>query len=747
MSYKLYPIIKNELRSNDYSVKINGEAVELDTARVSAVPFNHVWPGHQRPMEQSEVVQFLSLAIDEPIEFEITPNMPFGEVKIRPRSLGITPKITEDGKIVFTLDRPAYFSVEAYGRNHALHIFADPMPTYEVDIDDPNVLYFGAGEHDVGLIELQSNQTLFIDEGAVVYARIHAIDSENIKILGRGILDNSRNKEIILYEPTEDEIREGIEKDESILNCIREHTVQLEYCNNIEIDGITIRDSLVYNVRPVGCENIKIKHVKIIGNWRYNSDGIDMHNCVNVHISKCFIRTFDDCICMKGMTPLFVNNWDEMEAKTHEAMYRNGKAYDVFKNVLVEDCVIWNDWGKCLEIGAETRAKEFCNITFRNCDLIHLTGPALDCMNVDYADVHDITYTDINIEADEIIPKSLIQKSVDEVYVNHDLTYIPQTIWVHVTFHHQYSAGGTHRGRNRNMVFKNIHVFSDKMPRVRMAGYDEEHKTENILISNLCLNGEPLSELPEKNWEIGDFTDNIRLEADQYTQMDKNNVSSKGQLRDSAFVRLENPNGKGARVMFVGNSITLHDPCPEIGWYGQWGMAASSKEKDYVHLLEAEIRKHDPNAAFCICQVAEWERGYKNGSEQFPCYAEARKFGADIIIFRFIENVAKSEYEAEAFRRELDRLAQYLDGTEKANFIVTTGFWKHPADEALRAFAAEKEYPCIELGDLGEDNTTKAIGLFEHGGVAHHPGDKGMQIMANRIMESLLGKHYIRYAD
>ena len=210
---------------------------------------------------------------------------------------------------------------------------------------------------------------------------------------------------------------------------------------------------------------------------------------------------------------------DYTEKLAHDAMYRKGKTYDVFKNVLVEDCVLWNDWGKCLEIGAETRAKEFCNITFRNCDLIHLTGPALDCMNVDYADVHDITYTDMNIEADEIIPKSLIQKSVDEVYVNHDLNYIPQTIWVHVTFHHEYSAGGTHRGRNRNMVFKNIHVFSDKMPRVRMAGYDEEHKTENILISNLCLNGELLSSLPDKNWDIGAFTDNIRLVVDKYSQM------------------------------------------------------------------------------------------------------------------------------------------------------------------------------------------------------------------------------------
>ena len=34
----------------------------------------------------------------------------------------------------------------------------------------------------------------------MVYACVSAVDAENIRILGRGILDNSHNKEEILYE-------------------------------------------------------------------------------------------------------------------------------------------------------------------------------------------------------------------------------------------------------------------------------------------------------------------------------------------------------------------------------------------------------------------------------------------------------------------------------------------------------------------------------------------------------------------
>ena len=233
-------------------------------------------------------------------------------------------------------------------------------------------------------------------------------------------------------------------------------------------------------------------------------------------------------------------------------------------------------------------------------------------------------------------------------------------------------------------------------------------------------------------------------ENDIYSQMDKNNVSSKGQLNDSPCVRFRNPNGNGVRVLFVGNSITLHGVCPEIGWYGEWGMAASAEEKDYVHIMEAKIAETEPDAAFCVCQVAEWERQYKNGTEVLAQYENARRFAADIIILRFVENVPKAEYECSTFKRELEKLVKYLDGTGKAKIIVTTGYWRHPGDDALISFAAEKEYPCVELGDLGEDVSTSANGLFEHRGVAHHPGDKGMQLIADRIFDVLIQKNCLK---
>ena len=69
-------------------------------------------------------------------------------------------------------------------------------------------------------------------------------------------------------------------------------------------------------------------------------------------------------------------------------------------------------------------------------------------------------------------------------------------------------------------------------------------------------------------------------------QMDKNTVKSENQLNKMSHITFENETGKGARVLFVGNSITRHGVKADIGWFNDWGMAATSKENDYVHITK-----------------------------------------------------------------------------------------------------------------------------------------------------------------
>lgn len=65
------------------------------------------------------------------------------------------------------------------------------------------------------------------------------------------------------------------------------------------------------------------------------------------------------------------------------------------------------------------------------------------------------------------------------------------------------------------------------------------------------------------------------------------------------------------RVLFLGNSITLHGPKADIGWAGDWGMAASSEEKDYVHLVTRALAQHTGSTPqILVRNIADFERGY-----------------------------------------------------------------------------------------------------------------------------------------
>ena len=217
----------------------------------------------------------------------------------------------------------------------------------------------------------------------------------------------------------------------------------------------------------------------------------------------------------------------------------------------------------------------------------------------------------------------------------------------------------------------------------------------------------------------------------------KNTVSAKGQLKENQFVSFENIENSGIKILILGNSITRHGILHEIGWHNDWGMAASAKEKDYVHILMKKVCEKSPDASFCIGQVAQWEWEYKNGSKVYKDYRSARDFGADIIVCRFIENVKRDDFEADIYKKELDNLLRFFDPENKSKVILTSGFWHHLGDKAIEEYAKENNLPFIYLGDLEDDKSNMAIGLFEHDGVAHHPGDNGMRNIADRIFEVL----------
>lgn len=462
----------------------NGREVPVEECRVSAVPFNRRWPGHQRSLDQTEIAYFASLQTGAPVEVRIAPNRPFQNVTVHPLAKGITPRI-EGNLIVITVKETGGYTVELDGMHHALHLFVDPIQDYDVNLKDSNTLYFGPGVHDAGMIELKSGQTLYIDAGAIVYASIRATNVDHIRILGRGILDNSKNVEQILFQ-----VPQAGNGTRDVGNSLRQNTIRLESVKHALIDGIIIRDSLVYNVAAFACENLEVNNVKIIGCWRYNTDGIDLHNCSHCVIRNCFLRTYDDSICVKG--------WTQYPQEC--------------RDILVDNCTIWCDWGRALEIGAETAALRIHDITFRNCYIIRTTQVALDIQNVDYAEIYDVHYENIDVEYDPVSQRPQMQSTDAEVYRNDPRSdFMPDLMIAQIYKHYEYSVG-ERRGENHDITYRDIRVLAPRMPRSSFSGFDSQHMTRNVSISDLYLNGKRLTSLGEAQINVGEFADGVTLQ-------------------------------------------------------------------------------------------------------------------------------------------------------------------------------------------------------------------------------------------
>jgi polygalacturonase len=206
---------------------------------------------------------------------------------------------------------------------------------------------FPAGIFLTGPIRLKSNVNLHVPAGAtirfsrdpkrylpVVYTRwegvecmnysplIYADGEENLGVTGGGILDGQADCEH--WWPwkarTNCGWRPGVPRQDDDRNALfdmgaRDVPIEkrvfgeghylrpnlLGPCRsrNILIEGVTVKDSPMFEVSPLLSSNVTIRDVHIVGHGP-NTDGCDPDSCTDVLIENCSFDTGDDCIALKS---------------------------------------------------------------------------------------------------------------------------------------------------------------------------------------------------------------------------------------------------------------------------------------------------------------------------------------------------------------------------------------------------------------------------------------------------------------
>lgn len=317
----------------------------------------------QVDMDRVQDASMVQFDMDEPVEVMVKKNNgDFSRVEVRPRQRGISATRTGD-VVTFRLDKPEYLSVEFDGdRLHNLHLFANPVETETYTEGSKTVMYFGPGVHKPedlpnNQIRIPSNTTVYLAPGAVVRAKLLVDHAENVKILGRGILDHP--------------IR-GIEVTDS---------------RNVTIDGVTVVNPDHYTVFGGGAQHVTVRNLKSFSTRGW-SDGIDMMCCSHVDIENVFMRNSDDCIALYN----------------HRWLWYGGSS-----DISVSRAVLWADIAHPINIGGHgdpdnEQGEVIESLKFKDIDILEHDEddpPYRGCMSIVIGDnniARNITFEDVRVE-------------------------------------------------------------------------------------------------------------------------------------------------------------------------------------------------------------------------------------------------------------------------------------------------------------------------------------------------------------
>lgn len=176
-------------------------------------------------------------------------------------------------------------------------------------------LVFYVGRYLTGTIQLKSNVTIHLEEGATLVgstniydynlsvrfpALITAYSADHIAITGKGVIDGQGRE---LANNVTDQVQKGILKD-ALANdrsaLWRPKAIYLRECKNVELTGIVVKNAAEWVVVCDQVEQLKIDKITVDSKAFWNNDGIDIVDCKDVLISNSYIDSSDDAICFKS---------------------------------------------------------------------------------------------------------------------------------------------------------------------------------------------------------------------------------------------------------------------------------------------------------------------------------------------------------------------------------------------------------------------------------------------------------------
>ena len=192
----------------------------------------------------------------------------------------------------------------------------------------------------------------------------------------------------------------------------------------------------------------------------------------------------------------------------------------------------------------------------------------------------------------------------------------------------------------------------------------------------------------------------------------------------------------------IGNSITLH-PIASY-WWTECGMASTRKENDYYHLICNHLKQAKGNVCSHVTNFSIWETQAHDRAETFESIKKYMSNKLNLITIQLSENV--TDYTT--WESDYVELVSYIkQKAPNAQIILIGDFWDINKTTVKERVAQQTNVQLATLNEIiGIERYRCGIGTIvydeegnahtvEHGGVAKHPGDSGMEYIANKVIE------------
>jgi lysophospholipase L1-like esterase len=200
------------------------------------------------------------------------------------------------------------------------------------------------------------------------------------------------------------------------------------------------------------------------------------------------------------------------------------------------------------------------------------------------------------------------------------------------------------------------------------------------------------------------------------------------------------------KILILGDSITHHGPAPQLGWAGDWGMAATAADKDYVHQFLAKL--NDARGAGTPApDVWIFAEGGGKVTDKVPFTGKISAYQADLALIQLGENDHQA-LTLESFQQPYEQLIAAIQAGNPKARILCAGVWGvYPKgsdltkDNMIRAACQKCGATYADLGAAFVDPANRAgsENLYTNVALNWHPSDGGMAAYANAFWQALTG--------